>query len=204
MRANRTELPAPAPHPEHPAGPRRFVGSIAALCLVALAALPAAAATADHSPELLSLLRAIDQTPPAEAVRQAAGKVQVEEALFQVSVDADLPLYPRQRAISLLSLFPGEASRAYLQNTAAQAQLQELRWAAIYTYVRSVGSYDAPAALAFCSAWLQSPRPLDREAVIRAIRHLKGPEADGLVAHQAATETDATVLAAIRRYWLRR
>ncbi|MEZ4265122.1 MAG: hypothetical protein R3F39_02000 [Myxococcota bacterium] len=175
-----------------------------ALALLALASPSAHAAAADHSKRLLDHLGAIDQVPPAEALRDAAGDTPVEEALFRVAADRELPDYPRRRAAMLLGAFPGATARAYLETIAATAELQDLRWAAIYAFVRSVAPQDLHAALAFAAQRLASPQPLDREAVIRALRHVPGPAAEALVAKQQAADKDAAVQAAIRRFWLAR
>lgn len=173
-----------------------------ALALLALTALSAHAALPDHSARLLDLLGAIDQVPPAQALRDAAGDTPVEEALFRVAADRDLPDYPRQRAAMLLGAFPGATARAYLETVARTAELQDLRWAAIYTFVRSVGAEDTHSALIFAAKTLRSGHALDREAVIRALRHVPGAAAEALVTKQQAT--DPAVQAAVRRFWLAR
>ncbi len=181
-----------------------MVRTALALALLALTALSAHGAPAAHSARLLALLGAIDQTPPAEALRDAAGDTPVEEALFRVAADRALPDYPRRRAAMLLGAFPGATARAHLETIAATAELQDLRWAAIYTFVRSVAPQDVHAALALAAQRLESTRPLDREAVIRALRHVPGPAAEALVTEQQASDPDAAVQAAIRRFWLAR
>jgi hypothetical protein len=179
----------------------RQLATVAALTLVALSVTSARAGAPDHSPRLLALLHAYDQLPTAEALRSAAGALPVEEALFQVAADAELPVYPRQRATTLMSAFINEVTRAHLLTLAATAELQDVRWSAIYTFVRAVAPSDRAAALTFAGTLLKSPHALDREAVIRSLRHVVGAEVDALVAAHQAKDPDATVQAAIRRFW---
>lgn len=173
-----------------------------ALLVLALLAPAAAAAPADHAPALLQALRAIDIVPPAEALRAAAPDQPVEDALFAVATDQALGLYVRKRATSLLSLFAdGSLAAGHLQTLAHGAgPLEDLRWTATYTFVRAMAERAPADALALAAEATSWPEPLLREAAVRGLRWVAGPDAVALVDALDARETDARVRAAIQRF----
>lgn len=167
-----------------------------ALPLVAIAG-PAHAAEADHAPGLLTLVRLVDVVPSADQLRAAAP--QTEGALYAIAADADLDLYPRRRAASLLSAFPNREGAARLKML-VDDPAPRLRWIATYTYVRAFGPHAAMEVLPFAAARLQHSDALQREAVVRGLAYVPGPAAEDLVRRHDAIEKDPTVRAAIRRF----
>jgi hypothetical protein len=173
------------------------------LLALTLLAPSAAAAPSDHSPALLQALRAIDIVPPAEALRAAVPDQPVEDALFAVATDQAMGLYVRKRATSLLSLFAGGSLAAgHLQTLAhgGGAQSQDLRWTATYTFVRAMAERAPADSLALAAEAASWPEPLLREAAVRGLRWVPGPDAVAIVDALDARETDPRVRGAIQRF----
>ncbi len=171
-------------------------------CLGAAALLgqapPLHAAETDHSPALLSLVRLIDLVPTAQHLRDAQ-PTSTEAALFAIAADAELGLYARRRAASLLSAFPTREGAARLRALVDSDQAQ-LAWMATYTYVRAFGPRAQAEVLPFAAQRLDDAAPLLREAIVRGLAYVPGRAAEELVDRQSARETHPVVRAAITRF----
>ncbi len=159
--------------------------------------LTAAAGPPDHAPGLLELLNGIDVVPSAADLRRVTEAPQSE--LFEVALDPELPLYPRNRATSLLSAFPDPTSEAYLTMLAVAQTHPRLRWGAIYTYVRTWAQSAPERVTTFAVAALKSPLPLDREAAALGLGWVKTPRAIAALGQAKKTEADRRVLAALNK-----
>ncbi len=155
------------------------------------------AAPSDHSKALLTMLRAIDTLPTADAIRKTTGTP--EKALRAVADDELLGQYVRRRATSLLSLFPGRRAAQHLKELAT-SRAQRVRWVATYTFIRMHGTTAPKRARSFAKQTLTKRGEGCREAAIRGLRHVPGTATARLVERHAKKETAAKVLAAIRRF----
>jgi hypothetical protein len=155
------------------------------------------ASPADHRRPLLTMLRAIDTIPTANAIRDITRTP--EDALRRVADDDVLGQYVRRRATSLLSLFPGRKAALHLKALTA-SRSERVGWVATYTYIRMHGKSAGSKARSFAKAKLTSGNEGQREAVIRGLRHVPGKATVRLVTRHAAHETSKRVLAAIRRF----
>jgi hypothetical protein len=156
-----------------------------------------ASAETRHAPQLLELLNGIDVVPNAADLTRAAPDPQA--ALFAVALDASLNLYPRRRAVSLLSAFPDATSEAYLTLVATAVSNARVRYMAVYTYVRGWAERSPRRVTDYAETVLASPLALDREAAVRGLRWVAGPRALALLKDAERVETDRTTRAAIRR-----
>ena len=145
----------------------------------------------------MQLLSGIDVVPTAAQLKEAARSP--EAALFQVAMDREAGLYLRKRAASLLSAFPNDLAEAWLTTIAWATEDPKVRWMAIYTVIRTFGERSAKRQLEFAAAHLASAVPADREAAVRGLRWIPGPETDVLLERAAKDETSKMVQAAIRR-----
>ena len=178
---------------------------LASATLLTTAIAAAQAAPADHPPALMALLAAIDVTPPPAALAHAAGESDVRDALYAVAADPTLKVYPRKRAASLLSLFAddGAADRLELLTRSMTLDL-DVRWTSTYTLVRGWADRSPGRVLAIAAELLDAPEPLLREATVRGLRWVDGPEPEALVDALEVRETDGRVIAAIARVHARR
>lgn len=166
---------------------------------VTLVSSPALAAESDHAPVLLSVLKAYDTVPNAAQLDKITGSRSVV-SLDAVARDVDLNRYLRQRGISLLSLYVGDHAARLLADLAETVDAPELRWTAVYTYIRGWAASDVKGALSRAKKAIQDPEPLVREAAVRGLRWVSGPAPVQLVDALAKTEKDTRVLGAIKRF----
>ncbi len=166
-----------------------------ALTLGALPLLVPATAAA-HDAVLLKALAGIDTVPTAEQLRSVLEEP--ERALYDVALDASANSYLRERATSLLSLFPSVTTAGYLEQLAGSTTDERLRWTAAYTRIRAFALSAPGGALGFAKIWLTRATPNDRDAAVRGLRWVAGPEAEALLAGALERETNTDLLAAIR------
>ena len=167
-----------------------MLGSL--LCTSVALAVPA-----DHPRPLLTMLRAIDSMPTAEAIRDTTRTP--EQALRDIADDDVLGQYVRRRATSLLSLFPGRKASEHLKALTA-SRSERVGWIATYTFVRMHGKGTPNKARRFAKRMLKSGNEGQREAVIRGLRHVPGKASVRMVTSHASQEKSKRVLAAIRRF----
>ena len=175
----------------------RHIVLMSAMVAILWASPASQAAPADHPRALLTMLRAIDTMPTAEAIRKVT--TSPEETLRRMADDELLGQYVRRRATSLMSLFPGKSASRHLTDL-TQSRSDRVRWVAVYTFIRMHGQ-DAPKrARAFAQEVLKTGGEGRREAAIRGLRHVPGKASVTLVTRHAKKERAARVLAAIRRF----
>jgi hypothetical protein len=155
------------------------------------------AAPSDHPEALLSLLRAIDTIPTAEAIRETTRAP--EQALRKVADDTTVGQYTRRRATSLLSLFPGKKASSHLRDL-AHSTSERVRWVATYTFIRMHAKTAPRRARSFAQQSLGTSDEGRREAAVRGLRHVTGSATDRIVERHAKAETSKKVKAAIRRF----
>jgi hypothetical protein len=155
------------------------------------------AARGDHNERLLQLLAGIDTVPSAQVLQQAV--LQPEVALFAVSMDGELSLYERRRAVSLMSQFRSSSAELFLRAVALSVSAETVRELAIYTYIRSYGTRAPQQALAFAEWALKRSGPGDRRAAARGLRWVQEPRVRGLMDEAMVQEQDLSVRRVLQR-----
>jgi hypothetical protein len=150
----------------------------------------------------MALLSGIDTIPSAKDFQSVS--LDPTAALFLVAGDAELHIYLRRRAVSLMSLFKSPESAAALLFVATSGGPMRLRWIAVYTYCRGWADAAPTRVLTFAQVVLDEKEPLLREAAIRGLAYLSSSAADAILNQQQRIEKDRRVLAAIRRVKQRR
>ena len=177
--------------------PRRTRTTLSLLAVVALAALWAGPAVAEPPPDALrALLQGIDTVPNAAQLRAVAPDV--ETLLAEAARDTTLGTYPRQRAVSLLTVVGGPRALEALRGLVGEAD-PTVRAAAAYAVGRGFGVQAPDEALAILSPVLDAREPAVRTSAARALAWVGRAEARALLERRAAVEPDAGVLAVIRR-----
>ena len=148
------------------------------------------------------MLKATDTVPTADQIRSVSGEP--ESDLLAVALDDSLGAYVRRRATTLISLFANDTGEAYLMVIAGFANHPRVRWAAVYTYCRGWAVSARDRVLSFAASTLDDASPLIREATVRGLRWVEGPEAGRLLDARLERETDDMVRAAIRHVKARR
>lgn len=146
-----------------------------------------------------SMLRAIDVVPPNAAALVSAFP-DAHTRLLAAAADEGRDDWTRQRAVSLLSFFPVDATRERLVAVAA-ASKPGPRAMALYTLGRTFGPL-APSlpdpALAALRAGLDAADTDVRDRAVRALRWVKDARAEALL-DTAAARPDLRRLADVTR-----
>ena len=160
---------------------------IALLALV----LTSPIAAAEPTPDALGpLLLGIDSVPTAAQLRAAAPDP--EASLAAAARDTSLGLYPRQRAVSLLTVIGGERALAALTELATTGD-DAVRAAAVYAVGRGFGATSPDAALAVLSPLLDAPLAAVRQSAARGLRWVDRPtEVRAALRSRAAREPEKT------------
>lgn len=175
----------------------RLLPSLALFAALVIASPDAQARPSDHPQALLSMLRAIDTMPTADAIRETTRHP--EASLHKVATDELLGQYVRRRATSLLSLFPGKKAARYLTSLRSN-RAKRVAWVATYTYIRMHGASAPERALKLAKSALSSQEEGQREAAVRGLRHVPGKATERMVEAHAKGERSKRVKAAIRRF----
>lgn len=146
------------------------------------------------------VLAAIDTVPTREALD--AAYPDAVQRLMDASRDASLGIYARHRAITLLSLYPTQETRAFLETLSVEARDPEIRKMAVYTVGRAFGTPGDAALVAFVERATQDETPTVREWAVRSLRWIAHPAAESLLLKLA--RVDHPMLQAIAKRALRK
>lgn len=119
-------------------------------------------------------LAAIDVVPDPRRMRQAIPDVR--ERLEAAARQPDRPRYERKRAITLMSGYPDDRTRASLRELASHAD-PDIRRAALYTLARTFGQPGDAALVARVMEATRDPDEGARRWAVRALRWIEHPEA---------------------------
>lgn len=136
---------------------------------------------ADHPPELVELLNAIDIVPTHESL-VLTGAGEDGAALGPIALDTDLRRYTRVRAVFATELFPESFDAEFFTQLAQQeGEDQEVRIAAIAVISRDERPASAPVCDALLTQLLQDPEAEIVRAVVRATARLSDDRAEPIV-----------------------
>lgn len=140
------------------------------------------------SEALRPLLLGIDSVPTAAQLRAAVPDAEAQ--LSAAARDKALGAYPRQRAVSLLTVLGGEQALAAIIDLTATGD-EVVRAAAAYSLGRGFGASAPDAALATLRLALDEPAAHVRQAAARALRWVDRPsEVQAALEARAAREPD--------------
>ena len=167
--------------------------------LLLVVASPAAAQETDKKFE--RMLKAVDTVPMKAQLDEAWPDAEVR--LMRAAADPARDTWTRARAMSLLSLYPSDATRAFLEGMMRASDVPRLRQVATYTLGRAFG---APGDAELVAAIVQMTRDPDEKVRRRAVRALRWIDLDAArVALEAlAKDTTDAELSKLARYVLER
>lgn len=171
---------------------KRVFFVIAMVVSLATVQLPNADA-ADHPPELIELLNAIDIVPTQESL-VLVGSGEDGAALEAIVLDPELRRYTRVRAVFATELFPESFDAEFFAQLAEQnSEDVEVRIAAVAVISRDERAASALICDALLAELLQDPESEIVQAVIRATRRLSDERAGQIVSHGLELQAELPV-----------
>lgn len=170
----------------------KFLGPFVFLFWVAFLQSGAEAAPSDHRPELLALLRLIDQIPTKADLLRARITPQALRAAAQ---DRSLHRYPRARAAGLLGHFDRNETREWLGQLVERSDDLEVRLQALVSLTRLKGHASQPRL----TRLLSHPHPELRAAAARGLVRIEAPGLARQIERHLQIEPVPWVRTALRR-----
>lgn len=156
------------------------------ICLISVGAL---AQTADDTHAMDGALRAVDAMPT-----RAEFDAAFEDApalLRAAALQTERTTYERQRAITMLSMYPTDENLEFLRSLLAD-QDPEIRGMAAYTAGRAYGTAPTQALIAVMELALQDHDTDVKKWALRGLRWVRAPRATQLLNHYAS-QADAAL-----------
>lgn len=143
------------------------------------------------------MLRSIDTVPPS-ADALTARWADAEQRLIAAANNASLDRWPRQRAISLLSLFLTDVSRSALEALASSDEV-DVRRLAVYTLGRGFGQPGDAGLVTIIQDAVENGPPRVRDHAIRSLRWVDHSAALELLDVLRSTHAESSVRALAER-----
>ena len=157
-----------------------------AIALVMLIVLFAPEAAAQHQPDFeRDILGAFDIVPTRAELDATPN---VRDRLEGAALNADLTLYVRHRAITLMSFYPDARTRAFLEAQLLHASVEIRRRMAVYTLGRAFGLQADALLVARLASVIETDEPRVAEWAVRALRWVDHEDAVRILRHVAAGE----------------
>jgi len=153
----------------------------------------AAAPAGSTRDQIAGLLDGYEDTPSKQALLAHADESAVAAALASLAQDASQPTIHRLRAVSLLGLFPGDATGQALESALAGSDL--MRREATTAYANAFGQ----GAIARLTALASHDDPFTRIVAIQALGRLGSAPALAAIEARAQVEPAQNVRQAARR-----